>query len=130
MYNIILSLLVTPDKKRKTESICESSGIKPCSSQELHVSQPLNACVSACTSASVCVCVCVTDSSRPAVGDGDPNTVVFICNLWDGVKPAIHQSHSVAATQQKMKRKTFFNGFSHPVCSKHESDATDISLLL
>ena len=54
-----LPLLVTPDKKRKTESICESSGIKLRSSQELHVNQALSVCVSGHDPASVYVFVCV-----------------------------------------------------------------------
>ena len=111
-----MPLLVTPDKKRKTESICESSGIKLRSSQELHVNQTLSVCVSAHDPASVHAFVCAryihncthththTHTPRPRAlvrlwGRERPNTVVFICNLWDGVRPATHQSHSEAAKQ-------------------------------
>lgn len=78
-----LPLLVTPDKKRKTESICESSGIKLCLSQELHVNQLLSVCATVC----VFVYIFITYTSEhprkhadliPQWGREDPNTVVFI----------------------------------------------------
>ena len=73
-----MPLLVTPDKKRKTESICESSGIKLRSSQELHVNQTLSVCVSAHDPASVhaFVCVCVRVCVRVCVCLGDQCSLV------------------------------------------------------
>lgn len=81
MYNMPLPLLVTSDKKRKTESICESNGIKLCSSQKLHVNQPLSVCASVCTSASVLhtplYTRIYTQLSSGSGGREDPNTVVL-----------------------------------------------------
>lgn len=118
-----MPLLVTPDRKNKTESICESGGIKLRSSQELDVNQPLSVCKSVfcCQNLSVCVSVCRAQDCTPTkhaclfffnllVGEGDPNSVVFVCNPQNGGKPFMHQSHSATATKhgQEIKRATIF----------------------